>query len=260
MLKCRMLEERLHLLVRQGKGIPAHGSVHVAAIAGAAIDLKKGDTLSPSPGAVTPFLAKRVPLEAIFASLNGRTGATSFSSWNLIRPALSAEKQIERAMKAAMRCRVERNSKVVAAFSIDASGMARELEEAMRLAGKKKLPILFVHETKAEGDEPIRRAVEFGFPGVAVEDDDAVAIYRVTTEALAHARRGNGPTLILCKPWPFAEKGKGRRRHAMHPIRKMEEYLASKGLFSRKFKAKVVAEFDHELDMAWKKATSVLPA
>lgn len=248
------------MLATQGEGISAHGSVHVAAIAGAAIDLKKGDTLAPSPGAMTPCLAKRVPLDVIFASLNGDAGGPSFSSWNLIRPLLSAEKQLERAMKAAIRCRAERNSKVVAVFSSDVSGAARELEKAMRLAGKKKLPILFVHETKAESDEPILRAVEFGFPGVAVEDDDAVAIYRVTTEALAHARRGNGSTLILCRPWPFSEKGKGRKRHAMHPIRKMEEYLASKGLFSRKFKAKVVAEFGGELDVAWKKANSASSA
>jgi TPP-dependent pyruvate/acetoin dehydrogenase alpha subunit len=250
MLKCRMLEERLHSLGREGQSSLAHGSVHVAAIAGAAIDLKRGDTLAPSPGAITPCLAKRVPLDAIFASLNGQAGGPSFSSRNLIRPALSAEKQIERGMKAAIRCRAERNSKVVAVFSSDASGAALELELAMKLAGKKKLPILFVHETNSESDEPILRATEFGFPGVAVEDDDAVAIYRVTTEALAHARRGNGPTLILCRPWPLSEKGKGRRRHAMHPIRKMEEYLASKGLFSRKYKTKVVAEFGLELDQA----------
>ena len=250
MLKCRMLEERLNAVSKQSKNAKqrVHASVHIAAIAGAAIDLEKGDKLAPSPGALTPCFAKGMPLDAIFGSLNGGSG--SFGSRNLIRPTLSAEKQIERALEAAVRCKTKRNKKVVAVFSSDLSGAADELEETMRRAGKKKLPILFVCETKREDDDRISRAKKFGFPGVAVEDDDAVAVYRVATEALAHARRGNGPTLILCKPWPFTERGKGHRRHTMNPISKMEAYLASKGLFNRKFKSQVVAEFGRELDAA----------
>lgn len=250
MLKCRMLEERLRAVKEQDNQPLAHASVHVAAIAGAAIDLAKGDTLAPSPGALTPCFAKGVPLKAIFASLIHESAAPEFSSRNSIGPALNAEKQIARAVKAAIRCKAKRNKKVVALFSSDASGAAQQLQDAMKLAGKKKLPILFVHETRLEDDGPLAPASEFGFPGVAVEDDDAVAIYRVATEALAHARRGNGPTLILCRPWPFGDKGRGRKRHAMHPIRKMESYLASKKLFGRKFKAEVVAGFGRELNRA----------
>jgi len=163
---------------------------------------------------------------------------------------LSAERQIERAMQIASRYKAKRNKKVVAIFSSDASDAERALQDAMKRAGKKKLPVLFVRETKLQEDDPIARANEYGFPGVAVEDDDAVAVYRVATEALAHARRGNGPTLILCRPWPFDDPGKKRRRHAMHPISKMESYLEAKGLFSRNFKSQVVAGFGQELDDA----------
>ena len=122
----------------------------------------------------------------------------------------------------------------------------------MELAGKKKLPVLFVCETKSQDDDRLTRAKEYGVPAVAVEDDDAVAVYRVATEALAHARRGSGPTLIECRPWPFNEQGReqSKRPPAKHPIGKMEAYLASKGLFSKQFKSKLVAEFKRELDAA----------
>jgi len=41
-----------------------------------------------------------------------------------------------------------------------------------------------------------RRAQGFGFPGVRVDGNDALAVYEVTKRALEHARAGAGPTLI----------------------------------------------------------------
>ncbi len=252
MLKCRILEERLHAI-----GKRSGNSVHVAAIAGAAIDLMPGDTLAPSQGAMTPCFAKGLPLTAIFASaLTNAAPRPSYASLNLIPPSYGAGKQLERALAAAAGHKAKRSRKVVIVFSGDASAAANELDSAMRLAGKKKLPILFVHETKSQADELLMRAKECGFPGIAVEDDDAVAVYRVATEALAHARRGNGPTLIECRPWPFDDRGSSRRRPAKHPVSKMETYLAGKGLFSRSFKAKLIADFNRELNAAVRAAKS----
>ena len=259
MLKCRLIEERLHEICRRsGRSALGAASVHVAAIAGAAIDLLPGDTLAPSPGAMTPCFAKGLPLRAIFASALGSKAAPrpSYASLNLVPPAYSAGKQLERALRAAMEYRAKRNRNVVIVFSGDTSVAAREPESAMRVAGKKKLPILFVHETKSQGDELLMHAKDCGFPGIAAEDDDAVAVYRVATEALAHARRGNGPTLIECRPWPFDDRGSGKRRPAKHPVSKMETYLAGKGLFSRSFKAKLIAGFNRELGVAIKAAKS----
>lgn len=259
MLKCRMLDERIHAIAKASKNAAAFAAtpVHIAAIAGAAIDLLPGDTLAPSHGAFTPCFAKGMPLRSAIASVlrSRSTMRPSFFALNLIPPTLSAPKQLERAIAAAAINKAKRNKKVVAVFSSDASGVASELDDAMRLAGKRKLPVLFVHETRLHGDEHLQRVRDLGFPGVAVEDDDAVAIYRVATEALAHARRGSGPTLIECKPWPFDQKTTGKRKHAMHPISKMEAYLASKGLFDRRFKSKLVEEFSRELDAATKAAS-----
>ncbi len=258
MLKCRMLDERIHALSKhaQNAAETASASVHVAAIAGAAIDLVPGDVLAPSQGALAPCFAKRMPLAAIFSIVlsNGASPRPRYSAINLIPPSFSADKQLERALAAASLCKSKRNKKVVVVFLSDASGTCSELDGAMTLAGKKKLPVLFVYETKSRDDEQLLRAKEYGVPGVAVEDDDAVAVYRVATEALAHARRGSGPTLIECRPWPFNDRGVGKRPPAKHPISKMETYLAGKGLFSRQFKSKLVAEFNRELDAAIKAA------
>ena len=259
MLKCRMLEERIHRLSKQGKSAArTHGtSVHIAAIAGSAIDLVPGDTLAPSQGALTPCFAKGMPLAAIFSIVLSSGSATRlrYAVLNLIRPSLSSRKQLDQALVAAAFCKAKRNKKVVVVFLSDAPGTSNELEGAIKVAGKKKLPVLFVFETTVHDDERLLRAKEYSVPAVAVEDDDAVAIYRVATEALAHARRGSGPTLIECRPWPFNDQRKSNRPPAKHPIGKMETYLAGKGLFSRQYKSKLTTEFNHELDAAIKTAT-----
>jgi TPP-dependent pyruvate/acetoin dehydrogenase alpha subunit len=255
MLKCRMLEERIHAL--RGKAGNAEkvagNSIHVAAIAGAAIDLLPGDTLAPSQRAFAPCFAKGAPLTSILSSVLGqRTARPKYSALNLVPPSFSASKQLERAMEAAKFCKGKRNKHVVIVFSSEESGAPGELERAIMVAGKKKLPILFVCETTSNADDRVLRVMDYNVPGVAVEHDDAVAVYRVATEALAHARRGSGPTLIECKPWPVGGRGSGRRAPQKHPIGKMEAYLAGKGLFSRKFKTKLTADFSSELDAAFK--------
>ena len=251
MLKCRMLEERIHAL-RHGKSAAnsAGTNVHIAAIAGAAIDLVAGDTIAPSQGALTPCFAKGMPLSSVFGIAHGSAVRPRYSAINVIPPSFSSGKQLKRALAAAAVCKAKRNKRVAVVFLNDASGAAGELDSAMALAGKKRLPILFVCETKSQDDGRLERAKQYSVPAVAVEDDDAVAVYRVATEALAHARRGSGPTLIECRPWPFGERGRSKRLPAMHPIGKMESYLASKGLFRKQFKSKLVAAFKRELDAA----------
>jgi TPP-dependent pyruvate/acetoin dehydrogenase alpha subunit len=69
-----------------------------------------------------------------------------------------------------------------------------------------------------------------------------VAVYRVATEAIMHARKGNGATLIEC------ETAGGGKAH--DPILKMEVYLTRKGLFSEGLKSKTVASFTKELKAA----------
>lgn len=257
MLKCRMLEEHLGSLGKRGRSqaTATVSPVHIAAIAGAAIDLLADDTLSPSHGALAPCFTKGMSLRAIFASIKrGRSAIRpSYAALNLIPPSLSTGKQLERVLKVAAGYKAKRNKKVAIVFCSSASGESSELERAMIQAGKKKLPIVFVCQTGPE-DDNVLRVHHYGFPGVSVEDDDAVAVYRVATEAIAHARRGSGPTLIECKPWPLSRKRSGKMKNAADPVRKMEIYLTGKGLFTRKLRSQAMKNFRSELDAAVKDA------
>jgi pyruvate dehydrogenase E1 component subunit alpha len=256
MLQCSMLDERIRVLSKRNRLNADSNSAggHIAAIAGVAIDLHPRDTLAPSCGAFVHCFVKGLPLAAIFASLSGHRIRTrpSYASLNLIPPSFSFAAQLDRALCAAATCKTGKNKKIVVVFCGDSSVSSSDFESAMAHAGRKNLPILFVCQTGPDAADVALRAQNHDLPGVTVDGEDAVAVYRVATEAIAHARRGSGPTLIECKPWPLSGRKSGSRRAAGCAVRNMETYLARKGLFSRRIKSQVTAEFRRELDAAIK--------
>jgi pyruvate dehydrogenase E1 component alpha subunit len=253
MLKCRMTEERIRDISRRNGAVDLQEAKnHEAAVVGVGLDLLPGDTLAPSPGGLILCFVKGLPLNRIFSALlPGSAGARPrYAPLKLISPSLGLGAQLNRALKAAAANKASKNKKIAVAFCGRSSGSAGVLQEAMRRAGKLNLPILLICHSDSGDEQICLKADECGFPGVTVDGDDAVAVYRVATEAVAHARRGSGPTLMECRPWALAGQGTGARRSAGNSILKMEKYLAGKGLFDRKLKSAVTASFRRELDAA----------
>ena len=81
-----------------------------------------------------------------------------------------------------------------------------DFHEGANLAGVFRVPaVLFCQNNGWAISVPVaeqtageiwRRAEGYGFPGVRVDGNDVLAVYRTTSEALERARRGGGPTLI----------------------------------------------------------------
>jgi TPP-dependent pyruvate/acetoin dehydrogenase alpha subunit len=99
------------------------------------------------------------------------------------------------------------------------------------------------------------------FPGITVDGNDVVAVYRVAQEAIARARRGQGPTLIECKtyrwyghseidPAKYRDPEEVERWKAKDPIAGWRRYLTGKGLFTAEWKQEIVDGFNKELDAA----------
>jgi TPP-dependent pyruvate/acetoin dehydrogenase alpha subunit len=80
--------------------------------------------------------------------------------------------------------------------------------EAMNFAGIHRLPVVFVLEnnqfaysTPTELEftvDPVSRAANYGFPGVAVDGNDVEGVFEAARVAADRARAGEGPTLIEC--------------------------------------------------------------
>jgi TPP-dependent pyruvate/acetoin dehydrogenase alpha subunit len=165
-------------------------------------------------------------------------------SLSLVLSGLSASTAVQRsgfaAQVRAVLAEARRNNgrgkrRIVIIFGRPATG--RLWQSLLKTATAERLPIIFV--CKGQSHRRSLRPVRH-LPAIAVDRDDVVAIYRVASEGIAHARRGNGPTLIECFPW----RGDGTNANA---IAKMEAHLAEKGISADRRIARVKAKFESEL-------------
>jgi acetoin:2,6-dichlorophenolindophenol oxidoreductase subunit alpha len=125
--------------------------------------------------------------------------------------------------------------------------------EALAFAGNRKLPIIYVVEknlweglnsvTARGSDDELRvRALQYGFPVIPVDGNDAIAVYRVAQEALARARKNGGPTLVECRtfrwfghpkldPAELRPAAETTQCNTKDPILHMKNHLIKKGLW-----------------------------
>ena len=204
MLCCRKMSQNVGGIERPKRAArnfsPLHG--HEAAAVGAAIDLLPGDTVAAPhwPEAALRAINPSVMLVSK-VSFAGNSNGTNRG----IRDVTLLFAAGERSAQAAWRNVLNRHASEplpVLLFSLISASVAG-FDGAF--------------PKRSEGSK------EYALPSMTVDGCDAVAVYRVTSEAIAHARRGNGPTLIEC----LVEK-------ARDPLRDMAQYLVRKGLLNER--------------------------
>jgi len=110
---------------------------------------------------------------------------------------------------AALSAQQQANDRVAVAFSGDGATNQGMFHEAANFAAVFKLPAVFVVENNLYGEfTPLSkhtsvqrladRAAAYSIPGVTVDGNDVWAVYTAAREAVARARRGEGPTLLEC--------------------------------------------------------------
>ena len=108
--------------------------------------------------------------------------------------------------------KVRGTDQVTVAFFGDAASNQGTFHESINMAAAWKLPIVYVCENNLYGiSVDIRkvtatkdiaiRAKAYDIPGIVVDGNDILEVYRVTKEAVERARKGEGPSLIECKTY-----------------------------------------------------------
>ena len=103
---------------------------------------------------------------------------------------------------------------VVCCFFGDGALPQGAFHESLNMASLWKLPVIFICENNFYGmgtmvqnaicqEELYRFAEPYKMPGVRVDGMDVLEVYRATTEAAAHAREGDGPSLIEAVTYRF---------------------------------------------------------
>lgn len=284
MLKCRMVEERARLLFKQGKFAGNYYAAvgQEATEVGATLDLEPGDTVAPSHRNFVTNLMKGTPLKLMYAQLYARKtspdqGRSSpahcgYAPGNIITPASTIAAQLNIGTGVALAYKLQKKPQVVVALSGDGSTSLGFWHEALNFAGVHQLPIVYIVENNLWAESvsvKLQTAVPdlsvkaqaYGFPGVTVDGNDVVAVYRAARAALSRARSGQGPTLIECKTYRWyghseIDPAKYRSPEEVElwksrdPIPVAERYLGKQGLWSEKWKQELTDQINQEIDEA----------
>jgi pyruvate dehydrogenase E1 component alpha subunit len=223
MLRLRTLDERMMTLQRQGRvGFYGACTGQEATTLASAIALEKDDWIFPALREGGAMLLRGFPLVPYLCQIFGNEGDETKGrqmpshmasrSVNQVSWSSCIGTQLPQAVGAAMAARIKGDKTVIAAYMGDGATSEGDFHVAMNFAGVFKSPVVFICQNnhwaisvptaKQTASESIAiKAQAYGFPGVKVDGNDAVAVYMAVKKAVDRARSGGGPTLVECETY-----------------------------------------------------------
>src|SRR5436309_2095273 len=201
MLKCRTVEEKARTLFKQGRFAGNYYAAvgQEATEVGCTIDLRPEDTIAPAHRDFIANIMKGTPLKYMFAQIYARKtspdqGRSSpahcgYAPLNIITPASTIAAQLNIGTGVALANKMKKNDDIVMAFSGEGSTSLGFWHEAVNFAAVHNLPIVYVIQNNlwAESvnvrlqcriEDLSVKASGYGMPGITVDGNDAVAVYR----------------------------------------------------------------------------------
>lgn len=284
----RSVEDRVRRLYLQGK-IP--GAVYSSrgqegtAVA-SAYALGPDDFVAPLIRDLGASFARGVEPRRIFAQWLGRTGGpTDGRDGNLhfgelgrgvLAPISMLGATIPLCAGVALAGKQRGKRRVALAYIGDGGTNTGDFHEGLNFAAALRLPLVVIVEDNGFAySTPVRqhvaigtfadRASAYGIPGISVDGNDVLDVYRATREAVDRARAGDGPTLIEAKT--FRMRGHAEHDDAFYvpkelyaeweerdPIRRLAVYLENAKLLDEEERTstdeRVAAEVQAALEWA----------
>jgi TPP-dependent pyruvate/acetoin dehydrogenase alpha subunit len=259
----RVLEDELHRLHLQGRlrGRLISGRGQEAIPVGATSALRPDDVVAPVHRDLGAHLVKGTTALAVLRHYFGRAtgpslgrdGDIHMGEWHRgVFPMVSHLPDSWPVIGGvALGYRLEGSDRVALAFCGDGATSTGTWHEAVNFAAVLSLPVVLVVEENgwAYSTPPQRqyraalvdRAAGYGIPGVEVDGNDCEAVHAVAAEAVARARAGEGPTLVVAHTFRMdghavhdgAEYVPAEQRESwkrMDPIARERERLAARGV------------------------------
>ena len=220
MLLARKVDERMWLLNRAGKipfVISCQGQEAIQVGAAFALDREK-DWLCPyyrDLGMMLVFgqTATDQMLSAFAKAEDPNSGGRQMPGhygdhrFRILTGSSPVTTQVLHAVGIAYAGKLEKKDHVVLTTCGEGSSNQGDWHEACNFAGVHDLPVIFMVENnkyaisvplekQVAGGEVWKRAEGYGFPGIKVDGNNPLEVYKVVKEAAERGRKGEGPTLI----------------------------------------------------------------
>ena len=223
MLLARTISERAWLLTRQGRvffTMPCDGQEAADVGSANALD-QANDFIVPYARDLGAMLVKGMTTREVMLNLFGKAddpnsgGRQMPMHWGCKRLGIISMGSpvgvtIPRAAGVALASKLRGQDAVTLVYFGEGAASEGDFHEGLAFAGVHRLPVIFFCSNNGwatsvpanlqfAGPDIAARAEGYGFPGLAVDGCDPVAVYDVTKTPVARARAGGGPTLIEAK-------------------------------------------------------------
>jgi len=286
MCMAKALDDRMHILVKQGRApfvgsSRGHEGIQVASTAA----LGPEDWLVPHyrglANAIVRGLTMKEWMLAVFAKADdplsaGRNipgGCYSYHRLKIAPVSQVVASWVPKAAGIAYAAKLRGDGTVTLCTFGDGATSQGAFHEGVNFAAVHKLPVVFVCENNGYAiSVPLRlqmqnpdvadRAAGYGMAGMTIDGTDVPAAFAACREAVARARRGEGPTLIDAKIWRLNShtsednqvkyRGAEEIAEAAHhdPIARFNGWLIERGWLTAEEAAGVQKEYDQEASEA----------
>lgn len=284
MLLPRMIEEKMLLLIRQGKVSKWFSGYGQEAIAvGCAGALKSTDYILPLHRNLGVFTSRAVPLRQLFAQWQGKpSGFTkgrdrSFhfgtTEHRIIGMISHLGAMLGVADGIALASNLDRKDEIALVFSGDGGTSEGDFHEALNVAAVWELPVIFLIENNGYGlstpsNEQFRckqfidKALGYGMKGMQVDGNNILAVYDAVRSIAATMRNDRQPVILEALTFRMRghEEASGvkyvpkeliDRWARKDPVENYSRYLIEMGILTEKKIKDLRSGLKSTIDEAW---------
>ncbi|TDJ71158.1 MAG: thiamine pyrophosphate-dependent dehydrogenase E1 component subunit alpha [Planctomycetota bacterium] len=293
MMRVRCTDERMLKLQRAGRiGFVGTAKGLEAAIIGSAAALQARDWLWSGLREGGAAVMRGLPLSEYVAQMYGNSHDTAkgrqmcnhfqhkashYPSWSSV-----IGTQLVHGVGAAFASKLRGEDAVHAVYFGDGATSSNGFHSALNFAGVWRVPVVFVcidngwaisvassQQTAARSYAD--KAAAYGMPGRDVDGNDVLACYQAAHEAIAAAREGGGPSLLVLKtyrmlghsssddPTKYRDDDEVAAWAAKDPIDRYERYLVERGVLAGGERQAIEADLLRELDAVIHEEETVPP-
>jgi pyruvate dehydrogenase E1 component alpha subunit len=254
MLLGRRFDERMLILQRQGKlgtFAPVKGQ---EAQVGVAAALGPDDWIVPSFREAPAEIWRGKPMERVLLAYSGyNEGGRGPDALNLLPVSVPVGSQMIHAVGIGYAMKYRGQNTVVATFFGDGATSEGDFYEAMNFASVYQAPVVFICQNnhwaislprsrQTHSKTLAQKALACDMPGLQVDGNDVIAVYKAARDAVDRARKGDGPTLVEMvtyrlsmhttadDPKKYRTEEEVSEWEKRDPITRFEKYLKDRGI------------------------------
>jgi 2-oxoisovalerate dehydrogenase E1 component len=281
LLRPRLIEEKMLILLRQGKISKWFSGIGQEAISvGITAVLDKDEYILPMHRNLGVFTTREIPLHRLFAQWQGKSSGftkgrdRSFhfgtQEYNIIGMISHLGPQLGVADGIALANKLKKNGKVTAVFTGEGGTSEGDFHEALNIAAVWELPVLFVVENNGYGlSTPTReqfrceniadKGIGYGMESHIIDGNNILEVYTALEEIVASMRENPRPVLLEFKTFRMRghEEASGTKYVPQDlmdawaekdPIDNYKEYLKEIGLLTDEYDQAIKLAYKQEIE------------